>query len=253
MRSALAASLSSSLLPGSVAGKVRNLVKKAFEKSNFDPTLAGFVSNTIRWLIILMAILAVLGVFGIETTSFAAVLGAAGLAIGLAFQGSLSNVAAGVMLLIFRPFKLDDVISVSGSLGKVAEIGLFTTALDTPDNRRIIIPNSVVFGSTIENITHHDIRRVDVAVGTEYPAKLSDVRDVLEKVPATIEGGLSEPAPQIYLAELGASSIDWQVRVWCKTADFFSVRQQIVDQTKLALDEAEIGIPFPQMDVHLDK
>ena len=193
-----------------------------------------------------------MGVFGIETTSFAAVIGAAGLAIGLAFQGTLSNFAAGMMLLIFRPFKVGDVVTVDGHTGKVAELELFTTELTTPDNRRLIVPNNKIFGSTIENITHHPIRRVDVPVGVDYTAGIDQVREILEQVPPRIPGVLEDPSYQIFLKELGASSVDWVVRVWCKTEDFWDVHQATIRSTKMALDAEGIGIPFPQLDVHLD-
>ena len=235
-----------------VAGWVQRAISRQMKKRELDLALAGFISSVARWGVITMAVIASLGVFGVETTSFAAVLGAAGLAIGLAFQGSLSNVASGVMLLTFRPFTVGDVVSAAGVVGKVDQIGLFSTILDTPDNRRIIVPNSVVFGSTIENVTFHDVRRVDVGVGTDYDADLAKVREVLESVPAKVEGALQDPEPQIFLAELGGSSIDWQVRVWCNTTDYWDVFQATTHQTKVALDAAGIGIPFPQMDVHLD-
>jgi small conductance mechanosensitive channel len=199
-----------------------------------------------------MALLAALGMFGIRTTSFAAVIGAASLAIGLAFQGTLSNIASGVMLLIFRPFTVDDVINAAGITGKVIEIGLFTTAFDTLDNRRIFVPNALIFGGTIENVTFHEKRRVDVSVGTDYGADLDEVRAVLDAAVATVQGILDDPEPQVYLVELGGSSIDWSVRVWCVTDDYWEVRERTTRAVKIALDTASIGIPFPQMDVHLD-
>lgn len=156
------------------------------------------------------------------------------------------------MLLVFRPFKVGDVVSVAGITAKVVEIELFTTLFDTPDNRRIIVPNGQIFGSTIENITFHETRRVDVNVGTDYGADLKETRAVLERVAANVEGGLDDPAPQIYLTELAGSSINWAVRVWAQTPDYWAVRERITDEIKDALDDAEIGIPFPQMDVHLD-
>lgn len=236
-----------------VAGMVGNAVRRTGEKRNLDKAVSRFLGQLIKWGILAAAVVAAMGVFGIETTSFAAILASAGLAVGLAFQGSLSNFAAGIMLLTFRPFTVDDWINTGGTVGKVMEIGLFTVTLDTPDNRRIIVPNSAVFGATIENITFHDTRRVDVAVGTDYGADLRRTRDVLEQVAASIEGGLEDPAPVVYLKELGGSSIDWSVRVWAPTDDYWAVRERMTNQIKDALDEAGIGIPFPQMDVHLDK
>lgn len=235
-----------------VAGWISKLVRKAFDKAKVDVSVAKFVSGIVRYLVLIAGILVVLDAVGIKATSFIAILGAAGLAVGLALQGTISNFAAGVMLLLFRPFKVGDVISVSGQTGKVDEISLLSTNLDTVDNRHIIIPNGAIFGSTIENITKRPTRRADVNVGTDYSADLDHVREVLEKAASDIPGMLKEPAPQVYLVALGGSSIDWQVRVWCNTADYFAVKQATTRAVKVALDAAEIGIPFPQMDVHLD-
>lgn len=234
-----------------VAGWMRRLVLKATEKAKVDVTLGKFFANAARYAVITLAIIACLGVFGIETTSFAAVIGAAGLAIGLAFQGSLSNLASGVMLLMFRPFKVGDVVNTAGQVGKVDEIELFTTRLITPDNRMIIIPNSAVFGGTIENITYFDTRRVDVDVGTVYSADLDATREVLDDAVASVEH-LPEPAPQVYLDVLGDSAILWKVRVWTNTPDYWALREKLTRAIKTKLDAAGIGIPFPQMDVHLD-
>ncbi len=236
-----------------MAGIIGRISGKAMQKAKVDLTLSRFASKSIRWAILLFALIGCLGYFGINVTSFAAIIGAAGLAIGLAFQGSLSNVAAGVMLLIFRPFRVDQVVSVAGNTGKVFEIELFTTTIDTPDNRRIIIPNSAVFGAVIENVTFHPKRRVEVAVGVEYSADIDRTREVLTEAAHRVPGILTEDKPAIVLAELGASSVDWVVRVWCPTADFFAVKEALTREVKYALDNAGIGIPFPQMDVHLDK
>lgn len=235
-----------------VAGWVSALVKRALIKVKIEKTLATFLSSLAKWGVLILAIIGCLGAFGIDTTSFAAVIGGSALAVGLAFQGSLSSLAAGIMLLIFRPFKVDDVVKVAGQLGKIEAISLFTTDMDTFDNRRIIIPNSAVFGSTIENITHHSTRRVDVAVGTEYSADLDRVREVLESAAKACPGRLDDPETQVVLLELGSSSIDWSVRVWANTSDYWPVRQALTRQVKKSLDDASLGIPFPQMDVHLD-
>jgi small conductance mechanosensitive channel len=234
-----------------VAGWAGRLVRKQLTAREFDPTLTKVFASLTRWLVILLVVIALLGYLGVATASFAAVLGAAGLAIGLAFQGTLSNFAAGVMLLVFRPFKVGDVISAGGETGKVDEVGLFVTALDTLDNKRIVVPNSAVAGGAIKNATFHPIRRVDVNVGTDYDADLLTVRKVLQGVVKRIHGDLDEPAPQVFLAELGDSSINWQVRIWCNTEDYWDVFDQTTQETKRALDEAGIGIPFPQRDVHL--
>lgn len=227
-------------------------VQRGLERREVDPALTGFLAAAGRWVIAIAAVIAALGIFGVETTSFAAVLGAAGLAIGLAFQGSLSNFAAGVLLLVFRPFKVGDVVNTGGVTGKVDGIGLFTTTLDTFDNRRLIVPNKAVFDGTIENITFHDTRRVDVAVGVEYGAPLDRTREVLERVVAETDGRIDEPESVVVLVGLGASSVDWVMRIWCKTEDYWSVKERATNAVKIALDQAEIGIPFPQVDVHFD-
>ena len=230
----------------------RRATAKSLAKSNLDETLTKFFGNLVGWGILILGVIAILGIFGISTASFAAVLGAMGLAVGLAFQGTLSNFAAGVMLLVFRPFKVGDVIRAAGETGGVVEIDLLVTKLDTLDNRRIIVPNSKIFGDTVENVTFHPIRRVDVPVGVDYGADLDQVRAVLEKAMASVEGSLDDPPPQIYLGSLDDSAVAWDVRVWCNTPDYFAVHEAATRATKKALDAAGIGIPFPQLDLHVD-
>ncbi len=227
-------------------------VRAALEKRNFDATLTRFFAKFGRYLILVGAVLGCLGVFGIQTASFAAVLAAAGFAVGMAFQGTLGNFAAGIMLLAFRPFKVGDVVEVNGDTGCCEHIDLFTCEFRTLDNKKLIIPNGAVFGSTITNYTGYEKRRVDIDVGAEYSADIDATRAALEKVAASIPGMITDPAPQVFLKGLGGSSVDWQVRVWCKTEDFWDVWQATVRGCKVSLDEAGIGIPFPQQDVHLD-
>jgi small conductance mechanosensitive channel len=236
-----------------LAGWASTTTLNACNKAKLDLTLGKFIARSAKWGVMLITVLFILSKFQIETASFAVVLGAAGLAIGLAFQGTLSNFASGIMLLIFRPYKVGDVISVAGQVGKIDELELFTTTMDTPDNRRIIVPNSSIFGSVIENITHHSTRRVDVNVGVSYSADIDQTREVLVAAAKSIEGVLELPAMQIMLKDLGASSVDWVVRVWANTSDYWTVREALVRAIKMHLDEANISIPFPQMDVHLDK
>jgi small conductance mechanosensitive channel len=236
-----------------VAGWARRGAMRGFERANFDVTLGKFIASILRWAILLLGLLAVLGIFGVETTSFAAVFAGAGLAVGMAFSGTLGSFAAGVLLLTFRPFKVGQFVSVAGVAGTVEEIGMFTTSLDTPDNRRIIVPNGSIFGQVIENISYHPIRRVDVSVGTDYSADLDRTRAVLEQAAAGVENRLQDRDPQIVLLELGGSSIDWQIRIWAESANFFPVKEAATRAVKVALDEAGIGIPFPQMDVHVDQ
>ena len=236
-----------------VASIVGRIVRRILERVKVDATLSRFFGQIARWGVLIAAGILCLEYYDIETTSFAAILAALTLAIGLAFQGSLGNLASGLMLLIFRPFKVGDVVKIGGELGKVEQIDLFTTLLDTFDNRRIILPNGTVFGATIENITHHPTRRVDIAVGVEYSADIDKTREVLTKAADSVAMKLTDPAPQIILLSLGNSSIDWQVRVWCKTEDFWGVWEAATRAVKNGLADANISIPFPQMDVHLDK
>lgn len=236
-----------------VAGWASAGVRASLTRMKFDPTLSKFLAKMARWGVLLLASLSCLGYFGVETTSFAAVLGALGFAVGLALQGTLSNFAAGAMLLLFRPFKVGDVVNIAGQLGKVDEIELFTTSIDTFDNRRIILPNGAVFGATIENITHHPVRRVDVEVGAEYSADIDETRAALERALATTEGVLTHPEPAVVLLGLGASSVDWSVRGWAPTKDFADVKQALIRSVKVQLDAAGIGIPFPQMEIHVNE
>lgn len=241
------------LLAGwTVAGWTRRSMERAFERTKFDLTLGRFFSNLARYAILTGTVLGCLGAFGVETTSFAAVIGAAGLAIGLAFQGSLSNFSSGVMLLVFRPFKVGDVVNAAGVLGTVEQIELFTTELKTPDNRKIVVPNTAIFGGNIDNITAYPIRRVDVNVGVDYAADIDATRKVLEQVIASTDKRIEEPESVVFLKGLGASSVDWVLKVWCKTEDYWAVHEAVTRATKMALDREGIGIPFPQMDVHFD-
>jgi small conductance mechanosensitive channel len=227
--------------------------EKALIKSRIEATLAKFFGKLVKTAIIVIAVVMCLGKFGVSTASLAAVIAAAGFAVGLAFQGSLSNFSSGVMLLVFRPFKVGDVVTVAGLTAKVFEIDLFTTTLDTPDNRRMIVPNSSIFGTTIENITFHPHRRVDVPVGVTYSANIAQTRAALMEAAMKVEGRLDDPAPAVFLSDLGDSSVNWSVRVWATTANFWDVKERLVEQVKVTLDEKGLEIPFPQMDVHLDK
>lgn len=241
------------LLAWFVAGWARRALRRGLGSTKFDPTLGKFLSNVARWVILTLAVIACLGTFGVQTTSFAALVGAVGLAVGLGFQGTLGHLASGVLLLVFRPFRVGDMVSIAGTLGKVNEIDLFMTELDTPDGKRVIIPNNKIFGGVIENITHHPRRRVEVAVGVAYEADLDETRAVLERAVREIPGALPDPAPEVVLQELGSSSVNWQLRVWAPRDDFLKIRQVTTRAAKIALDNAGITIAFPQMDVHLYK
>lgn len=235
-----------------IAAWSRRAARRGLQRAAIDATLTIFLSNLARWTVLILALLAILGVFGFSVTAFAAVIGAAGLAIALAFQGTLSNFASGMMLLIFRPFTVGDMVEAAGIRGKVQEIQLFSTVFDTTDNRRLFVPNTKIFGDVIENETFHATRRVQVEVGADYDAGLDETRAALEKAIESVEGVIDEPASQVYLDALGGSSVDWIVRVWCATDDFWAVRERLTRAVKMHLDEAGIGIPYPNMDVHVD-
>lgn len=234
-----------------VARWVRSLVVTATTKARVEITLSRFFGNVARWAVLVLGALTVLQTFGIQITSFAAVLASIGFAIGLAMSGMVGNIAAGVMLLIFRPYKVGDFVNAGGVSGTVYEIELFTTTMDTPDNRRIIVPNNEIFGKVIENITYHPKRRVEVSVGTAYEADIDKTRQALEAAASAVEGRTKEDEPAVFLAGLGASSVDWKVRVWAPKADFWTVHQRLTRDVKVALDKAGISIPFPQMDIHM--
>lgn len=216
-----------------------------------DLTLGKFLARMVTNVILLLVGLGVLGFFGVDVTSFAAIIAAGGFAVGMALQGTLSNFAAGVMLLVFRPFKVGDYIVVSGIEGSVEEIDLFTTKLNSLDNRHLIVPNGQIFGAVIENCTRNEVRRVDVNVGVDYSADLRHTRQVLTKAVSVIPGGMTQPEPEVYLVDLGDSSVNWQLRVWCRPANYWDVRQRVTTAAKDSLDAAQIGIPFPQMDLHV--
>lgn len=234
-----------------IASRVEGVVRTNLEKRDFDRALTLFFASFARWLLLLAAVLACLSIVGVETASFAVILGSAGLAIGLAFQGTLSNFASGVLLLTFRPFKIGDYVDVGGQAGTVAEIGLFVTTLDTVSNTRVILGNSVVASSTITNYTHHDFRRVDIDVGVSYDADLRQARDVLNEAATSVPGRHEERGHQVILLKLGGSSIDFQVRIWCATSDYWSVWDKATQIIKEALDQNDVSIPFPQLDLHI--
>jgi small conductance mechanosensitive channel len=236
-----------------IGGWLRRVLLRSLDRRGIDATLSRFFANIVRYAVIAGATIGCLGAFGIQTASFAALIAALGLAIGLAFQGTLSNFAAGAMLLIFRPFRVGDFIRAAGEFGTVEELELFTTELKTPDNRRLIIPNGRIFGDVIENFSHHETRRVEVPVGVAYGADLDKTRDILVAALRQVPGVLEDPEPMAFLSDLGDSSVNWKLRVWAKSTDFWDVHQAVVRTAKQALDAAHISIPFPQMDVHLER
>ncbi|MEL7465648.1 MAG: mechanosensitive ion channel domain-containing protein [Pseudomonadota bacterium] len=223
----------------------RVIVDQGYKYESLDDTLFVFGGSLARYAIVAATIIAVLSRFGVETTSFVAVIGAAGLAIGLALQGTLSNVAAGVMLMIFRPFKLEQYIEAAGHAGTVKEINLFTTELATPDNVQIIVPNGAIWSGSIVNYSHHDTRRVDLVFGVGYGANLKTAEATICKVIEADERALEDPAPFCAVTNLGDSSVDFTVRVWCEAGDYWALKFDLTRAVKDALDKAKIDIPFP--------
>lgn len=234
-----------------VANWVRKLVVKVMKKADVDQIIIGFTSSIAYIAMLAFVVVAALGQLGIQTTSFIAILGAAGLAIGLALQGSLANFAAGFLMIIFRPFKVGDVVEAAGVTGKVNAIHIFTTTLTTPDNKTIIIPNAKLGGDNIINYSTQATRRVDLTVGVSYDADLKEVRAILEDIVSKDERILSDPAHQIAVAELADNSVNFVVRVWVESADYWDVFFDATESVKLRLDQAGIGIPYPQRDVHV--
>lgn len=235
-----------------IAGSIGAAVRRATDRAGLDTTLQRFFGSMARYLVLAVVIMGCLSVFGVEMTSLAAVIAAAGFAVGMALQGTLSNFAAGVMLLIFRPFNVGDFVKTAGIAGTVTEIALFTTRFDTVDNRRIIVPNGAIFGSTIENVSHHPTRRMDIQVTVDYGADLDSTRAILEGIVSNAEERIEEPESVVYLTEMGDSAIVWTLRIWCNSEDYWALREKTMRAVKYALDEAQIGIPYPQMDVHID-
>jgi small conductance mechanosensitive channel len=234
-----------------VAGWLRKMVERMMTKGKTDPMIVGFVGSIVYVGLMVFVVLAALGQVGIQTTSFIAILGAAGLAIGLALQGSLANFAAGFLLIMFRPFKVGDFIEGAGISGAVESIQIFTTTLKTPDNKMVIVPNAKLMNDNITNYSAKETRRVDLVVGVSYDADLAQVKQVLTDIANKDERVKSDPAPLIAVSELGDSSVNLVMRMWTNTADYWGVYFDSTEAVKLRLDEAGIGIPYPQRDVHM--
>lgn len=224
---------------------------KGFGKAGVDETLVRFLGKLIYYILLVTVIIAAADQVGIKTTSFLAILGAAGLAIGLALKDSLSNFASGVMLILFQPFQVGDAVTVSGVTGKVERIDIFSSVLLTPDNQKIIVPNSKITSDVIVNITANPTRRIDLVIGIGYDDDIKEARAVLEGIINADKRILSDPAPSIALGELGASSVDLLVRPWVKTGEYWDVRCDLMESIKLTFDEKGISFPFPQQDVHM--
>ena len=234
-----------------IAKLVCGLLQKAMTARSVDPTVSGFVHNIAYAALVTFVILAALAEVGIQTASFIAILGAAGLAVGLALQGSLSNFSAGVLLILFRPFKSGDFISAAGESGTVEQVQIFTTLLKTPDNRAIIIPNANILGGNIINFSAKPTRRVDLTIGVSYDSNLAQVKSVLQDILKNEERILPEPEPVVAVQALADSSVNFVVRPWVKSPDYWGVYFDLTQRIKERFDEEGIGIPYPQMDLHL--
>ena len=234
-----------------ISKAVRGGVRRMMKKGDVDPIVIGFVSSITYIALLAFVVIAALGQLGIQTTSFIAILGAAGLAVGLALQGSLANFAAGFLMIIFRPFKVGDFIEGAGVAGVVEAIHIFTTTLKTGDNKIIIIPNAKLSGDNITNYSAQETRRVDMTVGVAYDADLSVVRDVLNDIISKEERAMKDPAPLVAVAELADNSVNFVVRVWTKTGDYWGVKFDMTETIKNRFDAEGIGIPFPQRDIHI--
>lgn len=225
-------------------------VGRLLERKSIDSAISAFVQSLIRILILIAVIIAGLSHLGIETTTFVTIIGAAGLAIALALQGSLSNFASGILIAGFRPFKAGDYVEAGGVAGVVKEIQIFSTVLTTPDNKRVVIPNAQVTGSAITNYSSNPTRRIDLIIGVAYDADLKKTEALLKSILDNHTLILKEPAYTVGVLELADSSVNFAVRPWVKTEDFWAVKFELNQTIKQALDDAGIGIPFPQMDVH---
>ncbi|MGF1877960.1 small-conductance mechanosensitive channel MscS [Photobacterium frigidiphilum] len=232
---------------------IANGVAKMLRKKDMDEAVVEFLHSLVRYLLFVIVLIAALGRLGVQTASVVAVIGAAGLAIGLALQGSLSNFAAGVLIVAFRPFKSGDYVEIGGVAGSVESIQIFQTILTTPDNKMVVVPNGAVIGSAITNYSRHDTRRIDYVIGVSYNADLKKTKEVLTRVVEADPRVLKDPAPTIGVVALADSSVNFVVRPWVKTGDYWAVYFDLLQAIKEELDKEEIGIPFPQMDVHLNK
>ena len=226
-------------------------IRRGMERADIDATLSRFLGNLIYITLIALVTLTALSTLGINTTNFLAIVGAAGLAIGLALKDSLSNFAAGVMLVFFRPFKAGDFIEAAGISGSVESIRIFSTVLKTPDNRVITVPNALIYGATITNYSAESTRRVDLTIGISYDDNIGRAKALIQGVIAQDTRILTEPASQMLLMDLGASSVDIAVRVWVATSDYWQVRSDLLEKIKLALEGAGLSIPYPQRDIHI--
>ena len=234
-----------------IARWLAGIVRKMMAKSNLDEMLINFLGNIIYTILLLVVVMAALDHLGIKTTSLLAVFGAAGLAIGLALKDSLSNFSSGVMIILFRPFKVGDFIEAGGASGVVEEVRMFATILRTGDNREIIVPNGQIYGGTIVNYSARETRRIDLVFGIGYDDDIAKAKQIMEEIMKQDERILQDPAPSVAMGELGDSSVNFNVRPWVKSGDYWPVRADLLEKIKLAFDANGISIPYPQQDVYM--
>jgi small conductance mechanosensitive channel len=236
-----------------LAGKISKLIISLLEKKEIDNTLVKFFESIIFYTLMTVVVIAAAGQLGINTTSFLTIVGAAGLAVALALKDSLSNFSSGVMLILFRPFRIGDFVTVGGVTGSVLDIALFNTTLNTPDNKREIVPNSSITSNVITNVTANDTRRVDLVIGIGYDDDIKKAKEILLRIIKEEERVLESPQTNIAVSELGDSSVNLVVRPWVKTDDYWDVYFTLTEKIKLTFDEEGISIPYPQRDIHIYK
>jgi len=241
------------LIGSKIAKGISKVIGKLMERRKLDPIIVSFVSSLSYGLLMAFVIIAALSQLGVQTASFIAIIGAAGLAVGLALQGSLSNFASGILIIAFRPFKAGDFIEAGGVAGVVESIKLFSTIIRSGDNKEIIIPNSGVVGSAIVNYSTKPTRRIDLVIGVSYDADVRHAKRVLEEIVNNTDLVLDNPEPLVAVHELADSSVNFVVRPWVKTSDYWPVYFELMENIKIRLDEENIGIPYPQMDLHIMK
>lgn len=234
-----------------IARGLTRLVRRALHRYEVDVTLERFVSNLVYALLMTVVVIAAINQLGVQTTSLVAVVGAAGLAVGLALQGSLANFAAGVLIVLFRPYQAGDMIEAAGESGVVQEVQIFTTVINTLDNKKVVIPNSQIMAGSITNYTANELRRVDLVAGVSYGDDLDKVKTVLQDVVTADNRVVADPAPTIAVSEMADSSVNFVVRPWVKTDDYWGVYFDLTEAIKKRFDQEGISIPFPQRDVHI--
>ena len=234
-----------------IARKLSKILAVVLEKNKVDATLVGFMANITYYALLIMVVIAAAGQLGINTTSFLTIVGAAGLAVGLALKDSLANFASGVMLILFRPFQVDDLVRAGGVTGKVEQITIFTTIINTPDNQRVIVPNGAITSDVITNVNANPTRRVDMVFGIGYDDDIAQAKKILVELLDADSRVLKDPAPAVAVSELADSSVNFIVRPWVKSEDYWGVYLDMHEKVKVTFDEAGISIPYPQQDLHL--